>query len=87
MMRSIESDFMTILNRFGDSCRSVLKVLDGVLGLSKDTRFDTVKNLSSIKGKDKKTFSQRVELSRNTINNALNFVMKLEGLDRQKQGK
>ncbi|MBO6218035.1 MAG: hypothetical protein J6N81_00470 [Treponema sp.] len=84
MMRSLESDVSTLIHRFGDSARSILKILYGVLGLSKDTRFDTVKNLNSMKDKNNEPFVKKIELSKNLIENALNIVIELESLDKQR---
>ena len=84
MIRTLESDVSTLIHRFGDSARAILKVLYGVLGLSKDPRFDTVKNLNSMKDKNNEPFIKRIELSKNLIESALNLVIEIESLDKQR---
>lgn len=85
MMKSISSDVSTLIHQFGDSARSILQVLNGVLGFTKDTRFDTISNLNKMKDQNNEPFIHKIELSKNIIESALNFVMELESLDKQKK--
>ena len=87
MMREIESDVTTLIHRFGDNARAINNILLGILGLSKDTRFDTISNLSKMKDKNNEPFVKKVEESKYMIDAALRVVMELEQLDKQKTSK
>ena len=87
MMREIESDVTTLIHRFGDNARTINNILLGILGLSKDTRFDTISNLSKMKDKNNEPFVKKVEESKYMIDAALRVVMELEQLDKQKTSK
>ena len=81
MMREIESDVKSLIIKFCDNMRAINRILLGVLGLSKDTRFDTISNLNKMKDKNNEPFVKKVEESQKTIDTALNFVIELESLD------
>ena len=85
IMRGIESDVATLIHRFGDASRAILQVLNGVLGYVKDARFDTISNLNKMKDQNNEPFIHKIEQSKTIIENALNFVVELENLDRQKK--
>lgn len=85
MMREVESDVISLIRRFCDSSRSILWILAGILGLTKDSRYDTISNLNKMKDKNNKPFVDKIEQSKNIMENALNFVMELETLDKQKR--
>lgn len=87
LMRGVESDVATLIHRFGDAARSILQVLMGVLGYSKDTRFDTVKNLNKMKDQNNEPFVKKIEQAKRNIETALDFVTELETLDKQKARK
>lgn len=84
-MKSIESEVSTLIHQFGDAARSIIQVLNGILGLTKDTRFDTISNLSKLKDQNNEPFIHKIETAKNTIETALNFVMELENLDKHKK--
>ena len=84
-MREIESDVLSLIHRFGDNARSIIMVLYGVLGLTKDTKFDTISNLNKLKDKNNEPFISKIEESKTVFENAMNFVSELERLDKQKQ--
>ncbi|MCR4822831.1 MAG: DUF5312 domain-containing protein [Treponema sp.] len=84
MMRSIESESKSLIHRFGDAVRPIINILNGALGYSKDQRYDTVKNINIMKDKNNKPFSFKIEKAKTSMENALNFVIELEGLDKQK---
>ena len=87
MMREIESDVATLIHRFGDNARMINNVLLGILGLSKDARFDSISNLSKMKDKNNEPFVKKLEESQRIIDAAIRVVMELEQLDKQKSGK
>ena len=85
IMRITESDVGTLIHHFEDDARSILQVLNGVLGLSKDTRFDTLSNLNKMKDQNNDPFVNKIESSKSTIEHALSFVTDLENLESQKR--
>ena len=84
MMRDLESDVKSLIHRFGDNARAINNILLGILGHTKDSRFDTVSNLSKMKDKDNKPFVTKIEESQQVIENAISFVLELEQLDKKK---
>ena len=84
MMREIESDVKTLVHRFCDNARAINNVLSGILGLTKDTRFDTISNLNKMKDKNNEPFVKKLESCQKLIETALNFVIDLENLDKKK---
>ncbi|MBB5226347.1 hypothetical protein DYE50_09235 [Treponema ruminis] len=84
MMREIESDVRSLIHRFCDNARAINQILSGILGLSKDSRFDTVSNLNKMKDKNNEPFIKKIEASQKMIESALNFVIDLENLDKKK---
>ena len=85
MMREIESDVATLIHKFGDATRAILQILNGILGLTKDTRFDTISNLSKMKDKNNEPFVHKIESSKQIIESALALVVDLENLDKKKK--
>ena len=84
LIRSIESDFETILHRFGDASRSLSQVLSGILGIVKDSRFDSLSNLNTLQGKDNASFIEDLKKARIALESSLNLIKELETLDSKK---
>ncbi len=85
LMREVESDYKNIEHRFGDIMRAMNQILSGILGLSKDSRYDTISNLNKLYDRKNEPIIKRIEGARNAAENALNFLMELEQIDRQKR--
>jgi len=85
IMRGIESDVSSLIHRFGDAARAINNVLSGILGYTKDTKYDTLSNLNKMKDQNNEPFIHKIEQSKNIIENALNIVAELESLDKQKK--
>ena len=85
LMREVESDYRNIEHRFGDTMRAMVQILGGILGLSKDSRYDTVSNLNKLFDRKNEPIVKRIEGARDAAENALNFLMELEQIDRQKR--
>lgn len=81
LIRSVESDFESILHRFGDACRSISQHLGGILRTTKDQRFDSLSNLNTLQGRDNAIFQQSLKKSKNGLDSALNLLKELEILD------
>lgn len=84
LIRSVESDFETLLHRFGDASRSMEQLLVGILGFSKDSRFDSISNLNTLQGKDNKSFQDDLKKAHTALDTALNLIKELEVLDNRK---
>lgn len=84
LIRGIESDFDSILHRFGGASRSLSAILSGILGLDKSTRADSLANLNTLHGKDNERFKQDLLNAKNSLENALNLIKELETLDNKK---
>lgn len=84
MIRSIESDFESILHKFGESSRSLTQLLNGILGVVKDSRFDSISNLNRLQGKDNDKFQEKLSQARTGLETSLNLIQDLETLDAQK---
>ncbi len=79
--REIENEIKSLLHRFCDSARTINQVLTGALGLSKDSRFDTISNLSKLKDKNNEPFFKKAENAQKLFESALNLIIELEPLD------
>lgn len=84
IIRGIESDFESILHRFGDASRSLCQILSGILGFSNDSRFDSLANLNTLQGKENGIFKQDLKKSYNALETALSLIKELESLDSRK---
>ncbi len=85
LMREVESDYRNIEHRYGDTMRAMVQILGGILGISKDSRYDTVSNLNKLFDRKNEPIVKRIEGARDSAENALNFLMELEQIDRQKR--
>lgn len=81
LIRSVESDFESILHRFGDASRSLSKILAGILGIEKDSRYDSLANLNLLQGKYNAIFKSDLKKARTALEAALSLVKELEVLD------
>lgn len=84
LIRSVESDFETILHRFGDASRALSQVLSGILGIVKDSRFDSLSNLNTLQSKDNAAFVEDLKKARIALESSLNLIKELETLDNKK---
>ena len=83
LMLSIETEAGVISSKFGQNCRLLLKLLDGILRLNQQNKdmFDTLTNLSRIKGKDNAQFQKDLTKSRETIEFSLELLKGVEEID------
>ncbi|WP_191015907.1 DUF5312 family protein [Treponema zioleckii] len=80
-LRTVEADIQTVLHKFGEATRMMDNLLCGILGLKKDTRFDSLSNLSRLQGKDNEKFLGQLYDARRALENALNLIKELETVD------
>ncbi|MBQ4378039.1 MAG: hypothetical protein II821_02435 [Treponema sp.] len=86
-MRGIESDVATLIHRFEDAGRMLSQLLNGILGYSKDKRFDTISNLNKMKDQNNEPFINKIEKAKGILESALSVVIELENLDKKKNRK
>lgn len=84
LMREVESDVRSLIHRFCDNARPLNQILSGILGLTKDPRFDTVSNLNKMRDKKGEPFIKKIEACQKLLEAALTFVIDLENLDKKK---
>lgn len=84
LIRSVESDFESILHKFGDASRSLSKLLGGILGTAKDTHFESLSNLKTLQGNDNAAFQQDLKKAKSALESSLNLIKELEVLDNRK---
>ncbi len=83
-MRTLEGEISSIIHKFGDASRSMNMLLSGILGLKKDSRYDSLTNLSRLQTKEGKPFSECLQEAKNRFDTALYLVQELENLDSRK---
>ena len=83
LMLSIETEVGVISSKFGQNCRLLLKLLDGILRLNPQNKdmFDTLTNLSRIKGKENSQFQKELMKSRDVIEYTLDALRGVEEID------
>ena len=80
-MREIESEMQSILHAFGEADREMMMLLDGILGFIKDSKYDTLTNLSRIQGHENPAFIATLKEAKDSLSNALTLVRELENVD------
>ena len=83
LMLSIETEAGVLASKFGQNCKLVLRLLDGILRLNPQNKdvFDTLTNLSRIKGKDNPQFMKELTKSRDVIELTLDILKNIEEID------
>lgn len=81
LMLKIESDISTAIRMFGESCRLMNLVLNGVLGIERNKNYDTISNFSSIQGRDNAKFMAQISETNGSIAEALKLIAELEVVD------
>ena len=66
---------------FGESCRLMNLVLNGVLGIERNKNYDTISNFSSIQGRDNAKFMAQISETNSSIAEALKLIAELEVVD------
>lgn len=76
-----ETEIGGMITKFGAACRQMDLVLAGVIGEKKDTRYDTLSNLSIIQGKNNEGFRKQIQASKVSLENAYDLLKELEPVD------
>ncbi len=71
--------------KFCDSCRTIDRVLNGILSEEKVRDYDTIQNLMTIKGRQNREFRDNLKAARETLNNCRAIFAEIEPLDMPKK--
>lgn len=80
-MHSCESDIGHLLYKFGEASRRMNMVLAGLVGVSEDSRYDSLVNIDEIGGKDNALFRKRLQVAKDALEHAFEIVKELEPID------
>ncbi|MCR4939537.1 MAG: DUF5312 domain-containing protein [Treponemataceae bacterium] len=83
LMLSVETEVGVLASKFGQNCKMVLRLLDGILRLNQQYKdvFDTLTNLSRIKGKENAQFMKELSKSRDMIEYTIEILKDVEEID------
>lgn len=83
LMLSVETEVGVLSSKFGQNCRLLIRLLDGILRLNPQNKeqFDTLTNLSRIKGKDNAQFQKELTRSREIVEYTLDILKGVEEID------
>lgn len=81
IVRSIVSDVRSMLSAFGDACRTLELCFTGIFLEKKDSRYDSLSNLTRIQGKNNEVFQANLKAARESINNCFDLIRELEPID------
>jgi len=66
---------------FCKQCRIIENVFHGILDASKDSRYESLQNLMSIRGHENRAFRDKMAAARKTLRNAQQLLAEIEPLD------
>ena len=81
IIRSLESDFAHTLVTFGEASRKMQFLLAGILGISADSRYDSIGNYNTIQGAGNAAFKKKLQEAHQSLNDAFNMIKELESVD------
>ena len=82
MIKSAENDVGNIIYKFGESCRRIDLVLNGLLHVDKeDPRYASISNFADIQGKNNSVFLKRLAEAKLSLKDAYSLLLELEPLD------
>ena len=81
LIRSLESQVNSLLHAFGDAARTMIKILNGVLGIERNVNYDSISNFGTIQGRSNEKFISQITETNSSLVAALNLVRELEGID------
>ena len=82
LMEEIEMASKTVISLFGENCRTLSKLLNGLMAEKIQSGFGNLVNISTIQGSNNKKFRQDLEEVRVGIDHALESLADLESLDK-----
>ncbi|MCI1208136.1 MAG: DUF5312 domain-containing protein [Treponema sp.] len=81
VMLGMESEISSLELDFCAVCRKIELILNGILSLKKDTRYDTLQNISTIQGSENKKFIAAIAALQHSLHSAAAFLNDLEPLE------
>ncbi len=87
IIHGIEGDVRSMLAAFGDSARSLELCLSGIFNEKKDTRYESLTNLSHIGGNQHDKFMENLQHARESLSNCYAMIRELEPIDTPSLGK
>ena len=82
-MLSVETEVGVLSSKFGQNCRLLIRLLEGILRLNPQNKeqFNTLTNLSRIKGKDNAQFQKELTKSHDIVEYTLDILKNVEEID------
>lgn len=78
LMKSVETESAVIIAQWCAASRTIQLVLEAVLSGARNSRYDSISNLSGIQGKQNQSYRQKLADVKNAFVNALDIVKELE---------
>lgn len=82
IMEQVEDTVEGLIASFGDACRTIDKLLTGLLSSKIDSHYGNLTNMSTIQGRDNKKFRDDLEKCTHGIEHAFEIVKELEPIDK-----
>ncbi len=87
LLRSAESDFNHLLMEFGEASRKMDLLLEGILGISTDSRYDSIANYNTLQGAGNPLFKKQLREAHLSLRSAQSLIKELEPVDAPKLAK
>ncbi|MBQ3966899.1 MAG: hypothetical protein II684_08735 [Treponema sp.] len=81
LLRIMESDFGHLLMVFGETSRKMDLLMEGILGISSDSRYDSLANYNTMQGAANPIFKKQLREAHLSMRYAYNLVKDLEPID------
>lgn len=82
VMEAVEETVSNLIKAFGDACRTMDKLLTGLLSDKIDSHYGNLTNIATIQGKDNKQFRINLEKCKQGIEHAFELIKEIEPLDK-----
>ncbi len=80
LMKSLEADGALILSQWCSAARSLHMIVEGVVSGVRNSRYDTISNLSTIQGKQNAAYREKLLEIQTGISDSLSILKELETL-------
>ena len=81
LLATIEKEVASLATQFSESCRKMQLIFTGILSNEKNTRYDTLVNISTIQGKTNIQFRQQMKEVHAGFGDILDLVKDIETID------
>ena len=72
---------------FCEACRSIERVLQGILDEAKDRNYESIQNLSTIRGHENREYRDKLDVARDELDECRKILAEIEPLDLPKNEK